>query len=192
MGGPSSFCRNCGTELRPDVRFCTSCGHTTSPGSMPSGKASEESSEGLGSAPTITSSAVTGGRPEYRPSSQFEPAHPPPPRERGVNRPRLLAIGAVVAGVAALATVVIVVLHPFGHGASPRPIAQSSSAATDTLPSGSPRPSGSSPPSASGTPSASSSPSPSGSPSPSVSSPQQAATRLAALLGKSVTDRNAV
>ena len=202
MGGSSRFCRDCGSELRPGIQFCTVCGHTTAP-RTPSAKAGEEGGGGLGSAATITSPTATDSEPEYRPWPQFEAkAQPPgetvgatergavvsgsgppsdvnarPPRGGGANRARLLAIGAVVLAAAALAAVVIVVVHPFGHRPPPRPISQSSAAPTVDSRSGSPSPS----------------PSQSGSPSPSSSlSAQQAAAGLAALLAKSVTDRNAV
>ena len=205
MGGSSRFCRDCGSELRPGIQFCTVCGHTTA-SRTPSAKASEEGGGGLGPAATITSPAATDSQPEYRPWPQYEPVQPPdetvgttgheavvsgsgppsaanarPPRGGGVNRGRLLAIGAVVLAAAALAAVVIVVVHPFGHRPSPRPISQSSPAPTVNSRSGSASPS----PSQSGSPS----PSPSAS---SSLSPQQAAAGLAALLAKSVTDRNAV
>jgi hypothetical protein len=204
MGGSTRFCRDCGSELRPGIQFCTVCGHTTAP-RTPSARASEGGGGEPGSAATITSPAANDSEPEYRPWPEFEAASQPsgetvgptprgvvvsgsgppsganarPPRGGGANRARLLAIGAVVLAAAALAAVVIVVVHPFGHRPSPRPISQSSPAPTVNSRSGS----------------ASPSPSQSGSPSPSPSSSlstQQAAAGLAALLAKSVTDRNAV
>jgi hypothetical protein len=170
---------------------------------MQSAKASEASSEGLGAAPTVTSPAVTGGDTEYRPWPQLEPAEPPGetpeftpreglaeepgpvpdtnvgPRGRGRNGRRLLAIGAAVVVVAAIAVVVTFVVHPFGHRAPP-PVAQSSPATT------APSPSVSSSSPISPTPT----PTPTGASS--ASSPQQAAASLGALLAQSVADRGAV
>jgi hypothetical protein len=91
----------------------------------------------------------------------------------------------VVLAVAAVAAVLLLVVHPFGHQA-PKPVAQPSPRRpTATLRSVPPSPSGS--PTPSFTPSPSPSPSPSG-----TFSRQQAASGLAALLARSVTDRDAV
>ena len=116
-------------------------------------------------------------RPQASPPETGPPPAPydRPPRGGRGNRSLPLIIGVVVAA-AAIAAVVILVLHPFGHG-KPAPSAHGPTARpTSVAPSGSPSPT----------------PSPTPSPSPTPVSAQQAATRLAALLAQSVTDRNAV
>lgn len=100
MGAPPRFCRECGTELRPDVQFCTVCGHT----------------------------AVESDGPATQVSRYQDPADPPagyrpaadrtePWRGDGRRSP-WLAIGAGVA-VAGLAAIVIIAVHPFSHQPSP-------------------------------------------------------------------------
>src|SRR5450755_1703386 len=57
MGEPGSFCRQCGSQLRPGARFCAACGQITTTGSQP---ATEASGEG---APTRASGAAAPATP---------------------------------------------------------------------------------------------------------------------------------
>jgi hypothetical protein len=189
---------------------------STAPEAQASGGADEDDGGGFGSAATTTSAAVTGRESGYRSWPQPGPAWPArdpagparsgstagpgrPARDQGSGpgpddepyrglrrgRSRPLFIGAIAVVVAGLAAVVLVVVHPFGHRAPPpaaassaaRPASVTSPAAASSPVSSSPSPSSSSPP---------------GSSSAAASAPQQAATSLAALLARSVTDRDAV
>jgi cytoskeletal protein RodZ len=119
------------------------------------------------------------------------PGSPRPGRGRPGRRPsQALLLALAVPVVAALAAVVIVVVHPFGHHTRTASQPPSSPAATRTAVAGTSAPAAPDPSSPASPPSASPS-SPAGASS-SSATPEQAATSLAALLARSATDRQAV
>jgi hypothetical protein len=175
-GQAEHYCRNCGSKLRPGIRFCTECGQAAASVGGPAGPGEDTAG---GQARLSTSGPDRNG--------------PMSPARRRVRARPLITVAGVVTVVAAAAAVILVT-HPFGQRASagaapsaPPPVRIAASRAPSPLqgPSASPGPSslpGSSPSPASPSPGSSAA----------ASTPQQAAVGLAALLGRSSGQRQAV
>jgi hypothetical protein len=199
MGAPQRFCTKCGHELRPGTRFCTTCGHTAALSAEPADQAGTDNANRDFTA-TTTRPAPPRRDASRRPWPQAEPRHrlpdesgaafaspeaggyeplPQPddqipnqfrPDQSRPYRFRPLLVGSlVVLAAAAVAAAAILIFHPSGHHARSPAVSLKSPALAVTPSSPSPAPT-----------------------SGSLSSQQQAADSLAALLNQSVGDRNSV
>jgi hypothetical protein len=196
MGGSSHYCRSCGTELRAATRFCTGCGRdmqAADEGAPSAGQQHDTAETTTAAVPALPEArrahwpespraSRTGAASPEAPRYE-EPRYEPPGRDEErspPNRSRRLAIGgiALVVVVLAAAAVLAGLFRHSSNGASSSPTTAASAHGAGELAS----PASSAPGTAT-----SSDASPTAAP-----TQAQAATDLAALLDRSVSDRDTV